>query len=93
MAREHIQDGENLENEYLKNALERRQNDFIAIDDMIQAINDSMNDITSIVIGIERHGNITYKNWVGSLNGCYGLAHRLQLDLEANMSEFEGEFE
>ena len=75
----------------IQQSLRQRQEEFKIINDMIIAIAESKDDITSIVLGIEQNGHMTYKNWTGSINGCYGLAHRLKLNIETCMGEFGGE--
>jgi hypothetical protein len=91
MAGKSIQNSENIDDSILQQSLKQRQEEFKVIDEMVEAINESKDDISSIILGIERNGNMTYKSWVGSLNGCYGLARRLQLNIEGYMPEFGGE--
>ena len=89
MARELIQDGESLNN-YSREAFEQRKEELEMIEQIAQDILDNKDKLYSLVVGMESEGK-TYRAWVGSMNGCYGLTRRIGLNIEAQMGEFYNE--
>ena len=89
MARELIQEGDPLR-KYSNEAFEQRKEELKLIENIAQEILDNKDRLDSLVVGMESEGN-TYRVWVGSLNGCYGLARRIGLNIETEMGEFYDE--
>ena len=85
MAGKSIQEGEYLDG-YTNEALEARKAEIKLIEKIANDILEHKDKLDSLIVGIESEG-MTYRSWVGSLNGCYGLTKRLRLQLESYMED------
>jgi len=84
MAREHK---DNASDENLTKSLEARKAELEYLDNIINTIKENKDSITGLIVGMSANG-CTYRVWQGDLNACYGLAHRVKLNIEASMDEF-----